>query len=90
MYIFTFLDMKVEPSSPIRNTNPFSRSSSGSSLHAGNHSSSSGHGMYLNNKSTLSASCKIKPIYFYVFIKFLNLNSIKYQTFVIKLCILLY
>jgi len=53
MYIFTFLDMKVEPSSPIRNTNPFSRSSSGSSLHAGNHSSSSGHGMYLNNKSTL-------------------------------------
>ncbi|XP_025422319.1 max-like protein X isoform X1 [Sipha flava] len=36
-------DMKVEPSSPIRNANPFSRSSSGSSLHAGNHSSSSGH-----------------------------------------------
>ncbi|CAH1731464.1 max-like protein X [Rhopalosiphum maidis] len=36
-------DMKVEPSSPVRNTNPFSRSSSGSSLHAGNHSSSSGH-----------------------------------------------
>lgn len=46
-------DMKVEPSSPVRNTNPFSRSSSGSSLHAGNHSSSSGHGMCLNNKSTL-------------------------------------
>lgn len=38
--------MKVEPSSPIRNSNPFSRSSSGSSLHTGNHSSSSGHGMY--------------------------------------------
>ncbi|VVC34668.1 Hypothetical protein CINCED_3A016105 [Cinara cedri] len=36
-------DMKVEPSSPIRNSNPFSRSSSGSSLHAGNQSSSSGH-----------------------------------------------
>lgn len=41
-----FLEMKVEPSSPIRNSNPFSRSSSGSSLHTGNHSSSSGHGMY--------------------------------------------
>lgn len=41
-----FLDMKVEPSSPIRNPNPFSRSSSGSSLHTGNHSSSSGHGTY--------------------------------------------
>lgn len=38
--------MKVEPTSPIRGSNPFSRSSSGSSLHAGNHSSSSGHGMY--------------------------------------------
>lgn len=41
-----FSDMKVEPSSPSRNPNPFSRSSSGSSLHTGNHSSSSGHGMY--------------------------------------------
>lgn len=53
VHLLTFLDMKVEPTSPVRNTNPFSRSSSGSSLHAGNHSSSSGHGMCLNNKSTL-------------------------------------
>ena len=53
MYIFTFLDMKVEQSSPIQNTNLFSRFSSVRSLHPRHHSSSSSHGKYLNNKSTL-------------------------------------
>lgn len=59
---FGFLDMKVEPSSPVRNANPFSRSSSGSSLHAGNHSSSSGHGtltFFLNKYLILQLISKI-------------------------------
>lgn len=62
--------MKVEPSSPIRNTNPFSRSSSGSSLHAGNHSSSSGHGMYLNYKQLYGQVVKLS---LFIFTYLLNL-----------------
>jgi len=63
--------MKVEPSSPIQNTNLFSQYSSGSSLHPGHHSSISSHGMYLNNNSICKRVVKLS---LFIFMYLLNLK----------------